>query len=57
MGLRNERLLQQLLTQDHNRPLDNLFQFALTVKAAENESFRLQRTSQLVTLQHPPLQQ
>ena len=25
MGLHNERLLQQLLTQDHKKPLDELF--------------------------------
>ena len=39
MGLRNERLLQQLLTQDHKKPLDDLFQLAITVEAAEKESF------------------
>jgi len=29
MGLRNERLLQQLLTQDHTKSLDQLIQLAL----------------------------
>ena len=40
MGLHNERLLQQLLTQDHKKPLDDLFRFAQTVEAAEKESLR-----------------
>ena len=39
MGLHNECLLQQLLTQDHKKPLDDLFQLAITVEAAEKESF------------------
>ena len=40
MGLHNERLLQQLLIQDHKKPLDELFRFAQTVEAAEKESSR-----------------
>ena len=40
MGLHNERLLQQLLTQDHKKSLDELFRFAQTVEAAEKESLR-----------------
>ena len=40
MGLHSERLLQQLLTQDHKKPLDDLFHLAQTVEAAEKESFR-----------------
>ena len=40
MGLHNERLLQQLLTQDHKKPLDEIFRFAQTVEAAEKESLR-----------------
>ena len=39
MGLCSERLLQQLLTQDHKKPLDDLFQLAITVETAEKESF------------------
>ena len=42
MGLRNERLLQQLLTQDHTKTLDELFQLAATFEAAEREA--IQRT-------------
>ena len=42
MGLRNERLLQQLLTQDHTKSLDELFQLAATFEAAESET--VQRT-------------
>ena len=38
MGLQNERLLQQLLTQDHKKPLDDLVEFARVFKAAEHES-------------------
>ena len=40
MGLHNEHLLQQLLTQDHKKPLEDLFRLAQTVEAAEKESFR-----------------
>ena len=40
MGIRNERLLQQLLTQDHRKSLDDIVELAKTVEAAENESFR-----------------
>ena len=36
----NERLLQQLLTQDHKNSLDDLFCLAQTAEAAEKESFR-----------------
>jgi len=37
MGLYNEHLLQQLLTQDHKKYLEDLFQQALTFEAAEQE--------------------
>jgi len=40
MGLKNERLLQQLLTKDHKKPLEILFQLALTFEAAERESLK-----------------
>jgi len=40
MGLRNEHLLQQLLTQDHTKSLDQLFQVATTFEAAENEALK-----------------
>ena len=40
MGLKNERLLQQLLTKDHKKPLEELFQLALTFEAAEKESLK-----------------
>ena len=38
MGLQNKRLLQQLLTQDHNKSLDDLFQLAVTFEAAKCET-------------------
>ena len=37
MGLCNKRLLQQLLTHDHKKPLEDLFQHALKFEAAEHE--------------------
>ena len=40
MGLYNEHLLQQLLTRDHKKSIDNLFQHALTFKAAEQDSLK-----------------
>ena len=40
MGLRNERLLQQLLTQDHRKPLADLLELAGTFKAAERETVK-----------------
>lgn len=40
MGIRNEYLLQQLLTQDHKKPLQELVKFATTFEAAEKESLR-----------------
>ena len=40
MGLRNERILQQLLTQDHTKSLDELFQLAATIEAAERETVK-----------------
>ena len=45
MGLRNERLLQQLLTQDHTKSLDNLFQLAITFEAAERETVQRSQTN------------
>ena len=45
MGLRNERLLQQLLTQDHTKSLDDLFQLAITFEAAERETVQRSQTS------------
>ena len=50
MGLKNERLLQQLLTKDHKKPLEELFQLALTFKAAEKESLKRSDTSQPASL-------
>ena len=40
MGLKNERILQQLLTQDHTKSLDELFQLATTIEAAERETVK-----------------
>ena len=40
MGLRNERILQYLLTQDHTKSLDELFQLATTTEAAERETVK-----------------
>ena len=45
MGLRNERLLQQLLTQDHTKSLDELFQIAATFEAAERETVQRAESS------------
>ena len=40
MGLRNECLLQQLLAQDHKKPLEELLELARTFKAAKHESLK-----------------
>ena len=40
MGLRNECLLQQLLTQDHKKPLEELVELARVFEAAEHESLK-----------------
>ena len=40
MGLRNERLLQQLLTQDHKKPLADLLELAHIFEAAELETVK-----------------
>ena len=40
MGIHNERLLQQLLTQDHRKALEELFELARTFEVAEKESLR-----------------
>ena len=40
MGLRNERLLQQLLMQDHRKPLANLLELARTFEAAKRETVK-----------------
>lgn len=45
MGLRNERLLQQLLTQDHKKPLTELMELAHTFEAAERESLKCVETN------------
>ena len=45
MGLYNERLLQQLLTHDHKKSLEDLLQHALTFEAAEQESLKRAETS------------
>ena len=45
MGLRNERLLQQLLTQDHTKSLDELFQIAATFEVAERETVQRAESS------------
>ena len=51
MGLYNERLLQQLLTYDHNlkKPLEDLFQHTLTFEAAEQESLKHAENSDNIT--------
>ena len=40
MGLCNECILQQLLTQDHSKSLDDLFQLATTFEATESKALR-----------------
>ena len=45
MGLKNERLLQQLLTKGHKKLLEELFQLALTFEAADTQTSRHQPTS------------
>ena len=40
MGIQNERLLQQLLMQDHKKQLQELVEFATTFEVAKKESFR-----------------
>ena len=45
MGLQNERLLQQLLTQDHTKSLDDLFQLAVTFEAAKHETVQRSQTN------------
>ena len=40
MGINNERLLQQLLTQYHRKALDDLVEIARTFEVAEKESLR-----------------
>ena len=58
MGLYNERLLQQLLTHDHKKLLEDLFQHALTFKATEQESLKRAETADNTTtvnaLNQPP---
>ena len=44
MGLYSECLLQQLLTHDHKKSLEDLFQHALTFEAAEQESLKCAET-------------
>jgi len=50
MGLRNERLLQQLLTQDHTKSLDDLFQLATTFEAAESEALKRSESDSQTTV-------
>ena len=45
MGLYNKCLLQQLLTHNHKKPLEDLFQHAFTFKAAEHESLEHAETT------------
>ena len=45
MGLRNERLLQQLLTQDHTKSLDDLFQLAVTFEVAKRKTVQRSQTN------------
>ena len=45
MGLRNEQLPQQLLTQDHTKPLVEFIELTRTFKAAKWESFKRVDTS------------
>ena len=44
MGLRNERLLQQLLVQDHTKSFNDLYQLATTFKAAERKALKCSET-------------
>ena len=46
MGLQNERLLQQLLTQYHRKPLADLLALAGTFEAAERETVKHSDTNQ-----------
>ena len=43
MGLRKKHLLQQLLMQDHKKPLDDLVELACVFEAAEHESLTRQK--------------
>ena len=45
MGLRNEHFLQQLLTQDHMKPLAKRMELAHTFEAAERETFKRVNTN------------
>ena len=47
MGLRNERLLQQLIMQDHTKPLVELIELARMLEVAEQESFKRVDTSKM----------
>ena len=40
MGLRNERILQQLLTQDHTKSLNELFQLTTIIEATKQETVK-----------------
>ena len=50
MGLRIERLLQQLLTQDHKKPLAELMELAHTFEAAKRESLKRVDTNRSETI-------
>ena len=54
MGLRNERLLQQLLTQDHTKPLADLLELARTFEAAERETLKQGEGTVAATKTKPP---
>ena len=49
MGLYNEHLLQQLLTNDHKKPLEDLFKHALTFEAVEQKSLKCAENSDNTT--------
>ena len=40
MGIHSERLIQQVLTQDHKKPPEELFELARIFEVAEKESLK-----------------
>ena len=50
MGLRNECLFQQLLTQDHRKPLAKLMELAHTFEAVKQESLKCVDTNKSKTI-------
>ena len=52
MGLYNEHLLQQLLSQDHKKSLEDLFQHALTFEAESLKRAESGVTTSVSVLEH-----